>query len=79
MEFKSVIICTFTIVHFLKYKKNQRDIKDIVVKSLCVLLALNFTFILMGICGLRGVYFLGMREANIPMIYTGTAAGLIPF
>lgn len=43
------------------------------------LLALNFTFILMGIYGLRGIYFSVMKEANIPMVYTGTAVGLISF
>ena len=42
-----------------------------------IVMLILFLSTLAGIYGLRGIYFATMKEANIPLISTGTAVGII--
>jgi len=43
------------------------------------LILLNLTLTALGIYGVRAIYFAIMREAKIPLGYTGTAVGIVSF
>ena len=42
-----------------------------------VLVLINLTLVLIGVYGLRSLYFALIQEARIPIFYTGTAVGII--
>ena len=43
------------------------------------LVLINLTFLAVGIYGVRAIYFSIMKEANIPVGFTGTAVGIVSF
>lgn len=68
---KVIIWCftSMTIAGFL--------IASSLLHSYWIMMLILFLSTLAGIYGLRGIYFATMKEANIPLIYTGTAVGVI--
>lgn len=48
-----------------------------VLEQIVVLVFINLALLMIGVYGLRALYFALIQEARIPIIYTGTAVGLI--
>jgi sugar phosphate permease len=47
------------------------------IESLAVLVILNLIFVMIGVYGIRAMYFALIQEANIPIYFTGTVVGIV--
>ncbi|MCG8701203.1 MAG: MFS transporter [Bacteroidales bacterium] len=48
-----------------------------ILESMVLMMLLNLAVVMVGVFGLRALYFTLIHEANIPMQYTGTVVGIV--
>ena len=48
-----------------------------ILDQIAVMVLINLALVMIGVYGLRALYFALIQEAGIPILYTGTAVGLI--
>jgi nitrate/nitrite transporter NarK len=71
--FKVITLCFIVNVVFALVMSAGTNYSDY------LFIVMNFTFLLIGIYGVRALYFAILDEVNISMLYTGTVVGIVSF
>jgi len=48
-----------------------------IIEQIIVLMIINLAIVMIGVYGIRALYFALIQEARIPIYYTGTAVGIV--